>query len=556
MNSSVNVSGLPANPARSEPVNGLPQIPGYEVVSRIGYGGMGEILKARHTRLKRFVAIKLMRNERWHTAEALQRFQREMEAVGEFDHPGIVRAFDAGEIDGRQYLIMEYVQGFDWESLVHLCGPLPVTEACELIRQAAVALQYAHERGFVHRDVKPANAMLTLKGSVKILDLGLARLVENDRHDVTSISSGRLLGTLDYMAPEQAKSVQNVDRRADIYSLGATLYKLLTGVPPFFDQAAGGTLQKLTALATAPIPALTARCSPAPQLLEQIVTRMLAKKPDDRFDSMADIAVALEPLCARADLASVATHAAAAARDLARHAGSEQDCNSTWTEFHARPTSRDFEIEVAPNSQPSRRDPGAPRVRGGIVPAILILAVLTAAVSMTNSASPDKLADAGRHRPASVTVRAAQVPSRTAWSFELQDIKESRSRDTEWIDGAIYGQHGGLLRFLRGGTSWFEVDFDWTSQQIHAGRLVLVVAHHASRMGDVGSGFAPVAIILNGQPVWRGSPPDESGADIWRHLEQDVSRQVRPGRNVLRWELASGATTNYWLRSFAISLKP
>jgi len=148
----------------------------YEIVEQIGRGGMGTVYNAVHTRLKRPVAIKVLSAGRLQDPQAIARFQREMEAVGRLDHPNLVRAHDAGEVDGQHFLVMEFLDGTDLTKLVRQGGPLPVADACEVVRQAALGIQYAHEHGLVHRDVKPSNIMLTTAGQVKVLDLGLARI--------------------------------------------------------------------------------------------------------------------------------------------------------------------------------------------------------------------------------------------------------------------------------------------------------------------------------------------------------------------------------------------
>ena len=211
----------------------------YKLLAKLGEGGMGAVYKALHTRLDKVVALKVLPAERMRDAGAVARFEREMKAVGKLDHPNIVRAMDAGEEDGMHFLVMEYVEGLDLSQLAKNTGPLPVADACELVRQAALGLAEAHEHGLVHRDIKPSNLMLAKpkkkKGepTVKILDLGLALLSEALAPDAGGLTtSGQMMGTIDYMAPEQGGDSHQVDIRADIYSLGATLYRLLTGIAP------------------------------------------------------------------------------------------------------------------------------------------------------------------------------------------------------------------------------------------------------------------------------------------------------------------------------------
>ncbi|WP_339909106.1 serine/threonine-protein kinase [Symmachiella dynata] len=201
----------------------------YDLLEKIGQGGMGTVYKALHSRLKRIVALKVLADHRLGDPAAVDRFSREMQAVGKLAHPNIVRALDAGEAEGRHYLVMEYIDGIDLSRLSRRCGPLPVAEASELVLQVSLALQHAHEHGLVHRDIKPSNVMLTRDGNVKLLDLGIALLQPEEPATSDLTGTGQVMGTLDYMAPEQLDNTHAVDIRADIYGLGATLYKLLCG---------------------------------------------------------------------------------------------------------------------------------------------------------------------------------------------------------------------------------------------------------------------------------------------------------------------------------------
>ncbi len=262
-----------------------------------------------------------------------------MKAVGRLTHPNIVQAFDAREIDGTPLLIMEYVDGLDLAEIVRagqgarnrLCeaseGPsrqmvpgtfvtgLPIADACELVRRTAVALQCAHEHGLVHRDIKPSNIMLSRAGEVKLLDLGLARFyagglspsvpgqelpIPSPHDDMTG--TGIAMGTADYMAPEQASDSRAVDIRADIYSLGCTLYKLVSGRTPFSGRDYCGTLEKMHAHVHQQPPFIRSLVPDVPEKLAAILDRMLAKDPDDRFSTPAEVAEAITPWCDGADL--------------------------------------------------------------------------------------------------------------------------------------------------------------------------------------------------------------------------------------------------------------
>jgi formylglycine-generating enzyme required for sulfatase activity/serine/threonine protein kinase len=283
------------------------QIGQYELLGQIGRGGMGTVYKAFHSRLKRHVALKLLSSERTREPQAVARFLREMEAVGRLDHPNLVRAYDAGESDGRHFLVMEMVEGIELSRLVRLFGHLSIADACEAIRQAASGLQYVHEHGLVHRDVKPSNLMLTFDGRIKVLDLGLARLTTVPAGEVTG--SGQIIGTGDYIAPEQARSTRSADARSDIYSLGCTLYHLLAGHAPFADRKHNTFLSKVLAHARQPVPSIRQFCDQVPDGLVGVLERMLAKERDHRYQSAGEVAESLQAWCEVADLKQLALKA-------------------------------------------------------------------------------------------------------------------------------------------------------------------------------------------------------------------------------------------------------
>jgi hypothetical protein len=260
--------------------------PRYRVLGVLGAGGMGVVYKAIHRLMERVVALKVLNPSLTSRPGFAERFRREVKAAARLGHPNIVTAYDADEAAGRHFLVMEYVAGTTLDRVVAQRGPLPVGEACDLIRQAALGLQHAHERGLVHRDIKPPNLVLTPAGQVKILDFGLARIREEGAGAV-SHPSGTFLGTPDYVAPEQARDPGCADIRSDIYSLGCTLYHLLAGRPPFPD---GTPLQKLLAHQECSPPPLAT----IPQELTRVLDRMLAKEPGKRYATPADAAADLE----------------------------------------------------------------------------------------------------------------------------------------------------------------------------------------------------------------------------------------------------------------------
>lgn len=267
----------------------------YILLERLGQGGMGQVFKARHQVMNRVVALKVIRGERLGNAEAVARFRREIQTTAQLAHPHIVLAHDAGQVGDQHFLVMEFIQGMDLARLIKKMGPLPVAQACDYVRQAALGLQHAHERGLVHRDIKPSNLLVSADGMVKVLDLGLARpLPANVQGEHELTRSGAVVGSPDFLAPEQARDAHVVDIRADIYSLGCTLYFLLAGRAPFPESS---LTQKLLWHQHDEPASLTELRADVSAEVVGIVNRMLAKEPAARFQTPAEVAVALTPFC-------------------------------------------------------------------------------------------------------------------------------------------------------------------------------------------------------------------------------------------------------------------
>ena len=259
----------------------------YVVLEKLGQGGMGQVFKARHQTMKREVALKVISPTVVKNEASLKRFQREVEAAARLNHPNIVTAHDAGESRGTHYLVMEYIKGRDLSAVVKATGPLKIARAVECVLQTAQGLAYAHGRGIVHRDIKPANLLQDETGSIKILDMGLARFDEvgMDHGAAAGLTgTGVLMGTVDYMSPEQAMDSKTADARSDIYSLGCTLYFLMTGRPIFEDDT---IVKRLMAHQGAAIPKLPS----SDPILQSIFERMVAKKAGQRFGT-TDLLVA------------------------------------------------------------------------------------------------------------------------------------------------------------------------------------------------------------------------------------------------------------------------
>ena len=299
-------AGSDCEPTRQVKADSAPtaiQLDHYRLLELIGQGGMGTVHKALHTQLDKIVALKILSTDREDSPEAVARFQREMKAVGRLDHPNIVRAIDAREANGVHFLVMDFVPGMDLAKLVQRRHPLSVTDACELVRQTALGLQHVHEHGLVHRDIKPSNLMLSQNGQLKILDLGLARALPVKAGEEGLTQTGMIMGTADYMAPEQATDASSVDIRADLYSLGCTLYHLLAGQPPFGGPDFRHFAQKLAAHLQESVPPIRRLRSDVPPELNTLMRRMMAKKPADRFDTPNQVARALKRFTVGCDLA-------------------------------------------------------------------------------------------------------------------------------------------------------------------------------------------------------------------------------------------------------------
>jgi tRNA A-37 threonylcarbamoyl transferase component Bud32 len=266
----------------------------YRVLRELGRGGMGVVYQARHTVMNRQVVIKVVNKALLDNPDAMERFRREVQAAAQLSHPNIVTAYDAEQAGDTHFLVMEFVPGQSLAEVLHKKGPLPVVHACHYVRQAALGLQHAHERGMVHRDIKPHNLMLTPKGQVKVLDFGLAKVVSEGRPKQTLTALNSYMGTPEYTAPEQATDARSADIRADLYSLGCTLYCLLAGHPPFREETAVKAILAHLEQEPRPLPELR---PDVPAALWAVVARLLAKDPARRYQTPGEVARALAPFC-------------------------------------------------------------------------------------------------------------------------------------------------------------------------------------------------------------------------------------------------------------------
>jgi len=269
----------------------------YKLLENIGQGGMGAVFKAEHPGLGRVVALKVMAQELLKDSDAVARFVREIQSAAALDHPNIVAAYDADCVGDTYFLVMEYVEGNDLKAWIRQHQQLPIRWACEVVRQAALGLQHAHENGLVHRDIKPANLLIVENDGretpqVKILDMGLARFVSDTQEDGGLTRTGQIMGTPDYIAPEQGEDTRGADIRADVFSLGCTLFHAVTGQLPF---TGGNVMEKLLARVRKDAPPVSSLRPDVPAGLDAVVATMLARNPGERYQTPAELAAALAP---------------------------------------------------------------------------------------------------------------------------------------------------------------------------------------------------------------------------------------------------------------------
>jgi serine/threonine protein kinase len=378
----------------------------YLLLDRIGGGGVGTVYKARRHDGDSPVALKVLNSASARWKDAVKRFRREAEAAIRLDHPDIARAFEAGEADGRLYLVMELLDGVDLSTYLRKKGPPSVEQAVEWILSAARGLAYAHAQGIIHRDIKPGNLFLTKRKQVKVLDLGLARMLDapNDNDDLTR--TGQVMGTVDYMAPEQALNTRQADARADIYSLGCTFYRLVTGENPF----GGETLvEKVLAHREQPVPSLRDKNKAVPPSTDAVFRRMLAKNPADRFQTMDDVADALGRSLSEPSVQLAQPPAPVAAHDASPAASSAANSLANSPAAGAAPP-RAMPIAWALPANPAdarslRRLPFAVYVAA----ALALLAIATTAVRLILGPPPEPLPADGVAQQAG----SASAPSAT-----------------------------------------------------------------------------------------------------------------------------------------------
>ena len=262
----------------------------YRLLGHLGKGGMSQVYLAEHSVMERLVAVKVLPSRYVENPNYLDRFKREARAVAALDHPNIVRAYDIDQDGKTHYIVMEYVDGRDLQRIVSEDGTLNADDAADYIAQAALGLQHAHEAGLVHRDVKPANCLVDNRRTLRLLDMGLAKFSKDSHPSLSAIHDDSVVGTADYLAPEQARNSQTVDSRADIYGLGCTLYFALTGTPPFPE---GSIAQRLLKHQNEQPASIFDKRPDAPKALVDLCGRMMKKSPDERVQSAVEVALEL-----------------------------------------------------------------------------------------------------------------------------------------------------------------------------------------------------------------------------------------------------------------------
>ncbi len=418
----------PAGAASPPPAELPPELahhPRYRILAELGRGGMGVVYKAEQTLMDRLVAVKVISKELLSHPGALERFAREVRSAARLNHPNIVIAHDAEQVGDLHMLVMEYVEGQSLERVLHKKGPMQIGHACFFVRQAALGLQHAFDHGMVHRDIKPQNLMVTAKGQVKILDFGLAKVVSENSQQSALTATSSYMGTPDYSAPEQAKDARSADIRADIYSLGCTLYCLLAGRPPF--QADTAILTILAHLEQAPQP-LTELRPDVPAELWAVVERMLAKDPARRYQKPAEVAPALLPFCKGGTKVAVEAPAPAPAPPAPRpKQPAAKGTKTTAVEAPFQPLAE----KPAKSPKPTKKGPEPAKAKRGllmagvaaglllfvVVGALVAFAVLsrdkTQALAPTQpqtSKRPEPLAAATPREPAAITTPPAEPP--------------------------------------------------------------------------------------------------------------------------------------------------
>jgi serine/threonine protein kinase len=428
-----NLGSTKLTPANSLP-QGLADHPDYEIVGELGSGGMGVVYLAWNKLMGRKEVLKVVSSDLMHRRRVLDRFLREIRNAAQLHHPNIVTAYAAIRAGESIVFAMEYVEGYDLDRLVAGKGPLPVAQACNFIYQAALGLQYAHEKGMVHRDIKPSNLILSRHGKkpvVKVLDFGLAKATREGSVDRSLTHEGQMLGTPDYIAPEQSLDAQKADIRADIYSLGCTLYYLLSGAPPFTGSSLYEVLQAHHSMDATPLNVLR---PDVPLELAAVIAKMMAKDPDRRYQTPIEVAKALKPFYVTVEGRSVEakpersqTSQAPPAQRLRQNSGKNLTDQERALITDRQPLEKRYRSrQIVSNQDAPEAAKPIPRIRGRskrslsnggvvLVIGVAIVAMCAIRIVFRGSAGPETRVKSASQQPINVAQSNGEevIPART-----------------------------------------------------------------------------------------------------------------------------------------------
>jgi hypothetical protein len=474
----------------------LPAFAGYEVVRELGRGGMGVVYLARNTLMARDEVLKVVSHGLLANPAASERFLREMKAAAKLQHPNVVTAYTALREGDSLALAMEYVPGQDLAALVEARGPLPVANACYYAYQATAGLQHAHERGMVHRDIKPSNLILAKvdgRTVVKVLDFGLAKATL-EKPETGLTAEGRMLGTPAYVAPEQAADAANADIRADIYSLGCTLFHLLAGHPPFRSDS---WVKVVGMHQTAPVPSVADSRAGVPPGLAEVVANMMAKQPAARYQTPAEAGQALRPYFqpgkGKADAASTTSRIAVVAG--------------------LPPLTRGARPESLVAASPPRAEAAQPasRRREWVLPALV--ASIVAAVFLAAWAVEVYLA----RQPAESTLALVDLPDDAA--VEVNGAAATVTRDAGRGDARIVARLGDVIEVKRGGARLGGRTV--SVEDARAGRLIIEwAAPPGTTPAKVERVLGPEGSVWAGIGTFRDANGERMVGSTWRITER------------------------------------